>query len=334
MINTHQNSKGKIMNNNNLRRISAGSLVLAMAALQIVPAFATIDNTVTAKGKDPSNVDIINTATAAVDVADASPKIKVVEIATLADTNGNGKADPGEVITYSYVVTNTGNVTLKDVLPTETNDGAGTPPVMVVPGAVTTDNGSLAAGTLNDSSDSNTADNKWGILGPGDVITFKSTYIVTATDIANLGGGTGIGLSGFAEADSFLDDKISVTGDYNNGVTTTSVTATDRDNTPLNIVNALVVTKTPDISSNVAAGQTVTYTYTVTNSGTTPITAINLVDSHNASGPAPTPAFVAFTTNLGGSTNSGNTITKLMPGDVAKYTATYIVTQADVDALQ
>ena len=329
-----QFQKGNTMKTSKFSRISAGSLALAVAALQIIPAYATIDNTVTAKGRTPSNVDIINTATATVDVENALPKIKVVEIATLADTNGNGKADPGEVITYSYVVTNTGNVTLKDVLPTETNDGAGTPPVMVVPSAVTTDSGSALAGTLNVSSDSNTADNKWGILGPGDVITFKSTYTVTATDIANLGGGTGIGLSGNAEADSFLDDKISVKGDYNNGVTTTTVTATDRDNTPLNIVNALVVTKTPDISSNVAAGQMVTYTYTVSNNGNTPITAINLVDTHNASGPAPTPAFVAFTTNLGGSTNSGNTITKLMPGDVATYTATYIVTQADVDALQ
>lgn len=315
------------------RRISTGSMAMAVMAMQVLPAFATIDNTVTATGTGPGATTVSGTASANVDVANAAPTISVVETMVITtDANGNGKADPGDVITYSYRVTNTGNVTLKDIIPTETNDGAGTTPVMVVPTAVTTDNG-----TLGDSSDAITTDNKWGVLGPLDVITFRSTYTVIAADITALGGGTGTGLSGNPEADSFLDDKISVAGTYTNtaAATTTPVSGTSRANTPLNIINKLDITKVPNVSTNVAAGTVVTYTYTVTNNGNTPITGITLSDTHNGIVGGLVPAFQSFTTNVGGlSTNTGNTITKLMPGDVAVYTATYTVTQADVDNRQ
>jgi uncharacterized repeat protein (TIGR01451 family) len=317
-------------------RISAGSLAMAIAALQIVPAFATIDNTVTATGTGPGGVVVTNNAVEKVDVADPTPLIKVKEIAVLTtDVNGNGKADAGDVITYFYEVTNNGNVTLTNVLPTQTNDGAGTTPVMVVPGTVTTDNGSAGAGTIGDSVDTVTTDNKWGKLGPGDVVTFKSTYTVTAADIAALGGGTGTGLSGLPNPDSFLDDKVVVAAGYTNPTTgtTTPVSATDRANTPLGVTNGLSITKVASNRTNVVAGTVVTYTYTVTNTGTTPITNVTLSDMHKGVVGALVPVFGSFTTNTG-STNTGNTITNLMPGDVAKYTATYTVTQADIDSLQ
>jgi uncharacterized repeat protein (TIGR01451 family) len=324
--------------NSKLRRVSAGSLAMAVAAMQIIPAFATINNTVTASGKGPGGVTVSGSAPATVDVINAAPAIKVVKTASFAlaadDVNGNGLADPGDKVTYLYKVSNTGNVTVKTVTVTDAHDGAGTAPVVVVPTSVTTDNGSAAAGTINDSTDPVTTDANWGILGPADVITFKSTYVVVAADIAAAGGGTGTGLSTLPEPDGYIDNTATVKASYNDGVTTTNVTGTSRANIKLNIVNALVVTKTPDLTTNVAAGTPVTYTYTVTNNGTTPILNINLVDTHNASGAAPIPIFQSFTTNLGGSTNTGNTITKLMPGDVAKYTAQYIVTQADVDSLQ
>jgi uncharacterized repeat protein (TIGR01451 family) len=320
-----------------LRRVTAGSMAMAVVALQVMPAFAAITNTVTGTGTGPGGVSVTGNANASVDVANALPTIKVVETMVITtDVNGNGKADPGDIITYSYKVTNTGNVTLKDVTPTETNDGAGTTPVMVVP-TTYVDNGSAGAGTIGDSSDTITTDNKWGVLGPGDIITFKSTYTVTTADIFALGGGTGTGLSGNPEADGFLDDKISVTGTYFDtaNATTTPATDTDRANTQLNIINNLNITKVPNVSLNVAAGTVVTYTYTVSNNGNTPITGITLSDTHNGIVNGLIPVFQSFTTNVGGlSTNSGNTITKLMPGDVAKYTANYTVTQADIDNRQ
>jgi hypothetical protein len=318
------------------RRISAGSMAMAVAAMQVIPAFATINNTVTVSGAGPLG-PVSTTATATVDVANSAPAIKVIETAIFAvpadDANGNGLADAGDKITYVYTVTNTGNVTLKDVIPTQTNDRAGLAPVMVVPTAVTTDSGTVAADTIGDSIDTITTDNKWGILGPGDVITFKSTYSVVTADLTAAGGGTGTGLSGNPEADGFLDDRILVTGSYVNGTASTPVTSTARANTKLDIISGLQVTKTPNVSLNVPAGTVVTYTYTVKNNGNVPITGITMSDTHNGVVGGLVPAFQSFTTNTG-STNTGNTITKLMPGDVAKFTALYTVSQFDVDTRQ
>ena len=62
---------------------------------------------------------------------------------------------------------------------------------------------------------------------------------------------------------------------------------------------SLLVTKTPSPTTGVSAGQTVTYTYTVKNTGNLTITNVSLLDSHNAAGPAPVPSSEVISDDAG-----------------------------------
>jgi Domain of unknown function DUF11 len=308
-----------------LRRISAGSMAMAVVAMQVLPAFATIDNTVTAAGSGPGGVPVTGTATANVGVVPANPKVTVIKTATLVDLGGGvtGKGDAGETINYTYVVKNTGNVTVTGVGVTDAHDGAGLPKPAPTSPSLSTD-----IAPLLDSTDGVSTDNKWDTLRPGDAVTFTASYVITAADINANGGGT--------IPDGNLHNTATASATYTNPQgtpTTTVVTATDTKSVPLNVSNGLKIVKTPSKTTNAAVGDVITYTYTVSNTGNTTITTINLSDTHNGVAGALVPAFQAFTTNTG-STRTGNTINILKPGDVATYTATYTVTQADVDNRQ
>ena len=101
----------------------------------------------------------------------------------------------------------------------------------------------------------------------------------------------------------------------------------------------MLVTKTADKISNVVVGDVITYTYKVLNDGNVTINNITLADVHNAASPAPIPGSEALTDvpPLGNSTDvtpSDGVWSSLAPGDTITFTATYTVTQSDVDNLQ
>lgn len=310
-----------------LRRIGAGSFALALAAMQVAPAYATIDNSVTASGTAPGNIPVSATIGASVGVVTAAPGITLVKAASFApgdDGDSDGMADQADTITYTYTVTNSGNVTITGVSIADAHDGVVPLNALVVPTAVTTD-----AGTLLDSSDPTTGDFIWDTLAPGDTITFSATYIVQVGDITGAGAG--------AVPDGDLDNSATASANYINtgAATTVPVSSVSATSVPLDITNAITITKTASPSTSVAAGTTVTYTYVVTNTGNTLVSNIELHDTHNGVIDGITPVFGSFTTDTG-SVRLGltNTISSLKPGDVAEYTATYIVTQADVDNRQ
>jgi uncharacterized repeat protein (TIGR01451 family) len=304
------------------------ALLLATTQLSL-PAMAAVTNTVNVTATAPSGPagGVTGTASATVDVQNAAPAIDVVRnwgFAPGGDVNNNGLVDAGDQIIYTYIVHNTGNVTLKDVTAADLHDGTGGQPVSVTPVSVSTDNGSNPAGTLNDSTDVGANnDGDWDKLGPDDVIIFVSQpYTVLPGD-----------LTAPTSSDLDLDGTVTATGNYNPGSGNTSVNGNSSAAVPLNVVPKLVVSKTASPNLNVAAGDTVTYTYIVKNDGTVPITNVTLHDTHKGVLDALVPNFSQWVTN-NGSTLSGNTITTLAPGDEAEFTATYIVTQNDVDTLQ
>lgn len=160
------------------------------------------------------------------------------------------------------------------------------------------------------------------ILEPGETWTVNGAYPLVLADL-NLGQVVNIA---YAQGD---------TGD--------NVIRSDDDTVTANLVSApdLTVTKAADDATDVNLNQTITYTFTVTNSGNQTITNISVADVHGGSGapPIPDPESAVLTDNvpLGDSdnTNSGNGVwDNLAPGDVLTITANYIVTQSDIDNLQ
>jgi large repetitive protein len=103
---------------------------------------------------------------------------------------------------------------------------------------------------------------------------------------------------------------------------------------------ALVVDKTADDTTNVVAGQVVTYTYVVRNAGTQTLTNVSLNDAHNGAGPAPVPGNEVLSSDAGVANDSADAAANdgvwsiLAPGDAITMQATYTVMQADVDSLQ
>lgn len=155
------------------KNLSVLLVFLAVACLAAAkPAFSDITNSAVARGTYNSSVTTSSPSVANVPVGASAPAISIVKVAS-PDTN----VAAGQVVTYTYTVTNTGNTTLQNISLSDVHAGSGTPPL---PGneTLTTDNG-----TLGDSTDSTPGNGVWSVLAPGDVLTFTSTYTVTQQDV-------------------------------------------------------------------------------------------------------------------------------------------------------
>jgi uncharacterized repeat protein (TIGR01451 family) len=124
-----------------------------------------VHNSSTAHGTPPrSTTPVVSPpSTADVPTTPAAPAITVVKHAVLTDANGNGGADEGEVIDYTFTVTNTGNVVLHDVGVTDPKVGPVTcPQDTLAPGATevctaapyTVTAADVAAGVVHNSATS------------------------------------------------------------------------------------------------------------------------------------------------------------------------------------
>lgn len=288
---------------------------MAMALAATAPAFAAIDNTATAGGTFGGSPIVSNNASESVDVQSAAPALTATKAFVSLDTGVVGDSDlqAGDTITYTITVDNTGTVTMSNVTPHD--DGI-------------TFGAAAGTGTYSYSPASVAS------LAPADAPTvFTVTYTLTALDIYN---GAAAGLNG-------VDNTAHASGDYNSTTTdspvTTPVETTIPTDPELLVSKVGVLTKAVGNSgTNAEVGDTITYTYTVENTGNVAIDNVTISDTHEGAA-LPATSFVEQPATLvdGPLANSSDGATDnswdlLGPGATVQFTYAHTVTQAEFDA--
>ena len=144
-----------------------------------------VANTASATAKSPANATITAPNSSATTTVNASPILKIVKSFVLTDTGGltPAKADLNETVTYTYTVSNIGNVPISTI---SVSDLHGTPGVVVPLGA-----GGITMDTLTvpgpygaaASPDATPNDGIWSTLAPGATVTFTYVHTVTQVEI-------------------------------------------------------------------------------------------------------------------------------------------------------
>ncbi len=223
-------------------------------------------NTATATGKDPGNNDVTDSDTKTITLTQ-TPALTIVKSVT-----ETSYANAGDVLHYSYLVTNSGNVTL---------DG---------PFSVTDDQ------SIDETCPATAT------LAPGANITCTATYTVGAGDMSS-GSVTNVA----SAHGSFGGNAVDL--------------PTDTKTVNLAAAPSIVLTKTPKLDDTVVApsgevnvGDTITYSFSVENTGNVTVTNISVTD----------PLLPALSC----------TIASLALGETSSCTATsnvYTLTQIDIE---
>ncbi len=222
--------------------------------------------------------------------------------ASRTDADGSTTDSAGDTVTYAYAIANPAGNNRSLASVSVTDDKLGTINV-----------------TAPLSGDTNTN----GFLDPGETWIVQADYTVTLADIES-GSVTNIA--------------------YSSGSTGSNTIRSDDDTVTATFTAApeLTITKEADATAllgNVTAGQTITYTYVVTNTGNVTVSNVDVSDVHNGSDPDPAPLGETLT-DVAPLLDSNDSIANdgvwsdLKPGDSVTFTATYQVTQTDVDMLQ
>ena len=213
-----------------------------------------------------------------------SPGIELVKTGVVAE-------DLSEV-TYSFTLTNTGNTTLSSVKIDDPKLGTGAI-AMTWPGAA-------------------------GTLAPGQIATGTATYTVTPAD---LDAGE---VSNTAKGEGTPPPRIDPDDPTGPKIPSVPVTDEDTEKKPLKQIPAITLEKngTLDVSKPSQPGDTIDYTFTVTNSGNVTLTDVAVTDDMLAdAGVDVVIAADAWPAAVG----------TLKPNEKVVGTASYELTQADID---
>ena len=291
--------------------VDAGGVSNSVVADGDSPAGTTVSDT----SDDGDDLDG-NTSDDPTETTISQDPMLAIEKTSSLDLGADGIATVGDIITYTYIVTNTGNVTLFDVNVTE--DAADFTGTGVLPTPTYVSGGSDEDGE---------ADLEDMIVGSGTIV-YTATYALTQADI---------------DAGIVTNQAIaSGTGPLGDGITDDSDDPTDltsNDDPTDTVIPQLPIlsidkTSSLDLGADGVAtvGDIITYTYTVTNTGNVTIFDVSVTEdaaNFTGTGILPTPTYVS-----GGSDEDGEADLEdmIVGSGTIVYTATYALTQADIDA--
>ena len=274
MVCTHEDSLPPFGFSDLPEPIGAGETITCTFSVTFDTAdLGTVTNTITvtaeneagsSTGSDPSTVNF-----------GQDPSILLAKTGSFQDESGDSFAQVGETISYSFTVTNDGNVTLTNVTLADTVGG------------VTISGGPIASLAV----------------GASDSTTFTGSYVLTQVDV---------------DAGSFFNTA-TATGEC----TAAGCPVTDPDDHTETLPQdpSILLAKTGSFQdesgdSFAQVGETISYSFTVTNDGNVTLTNVTLADT------------------VGGVTISGGPIASLAVGasDSTTFTGSYVLTQVDVDA--
>jgi len=232
----------------------------------------------------------------------------------------------GDVVTYTYLITNTGDVTLSNVgITADTLQTlASTPRSQLLVDYDGDSNTTMDVGDiyfLSGSTPSGACANK--TLAAGASINCAATYLLTQAAFDDGGISNQATVTGSSPGNTNDVTDVSDDADDNDGNTTD-----DPTETPITKVATLEVVKTGSIAG-VEVGDTITYTITVKNTGNVTITNVQLNDTLTTKNGG---ALTLKTGPTFQSATSGSSVGSLIPGETATYTATYDIEQPAIDA--
>ncbi|MEU7788975.1 CshA/CshB family fibrillar adhesin-related protein [Amycolatopsis sp. NPDC049159] len=261
------------------RTLAPGQAQTCTAAYTLTQSDAdagAVTNTAEATGTGPGGEPVTSSPSQAKVTVPGKPGLSLVKSADPAD---DGHFRAGQAVTYTFVVTNTGNRTLTAVEVRETafsGTGRLSPPACPGGGATV------------------------ARLAPGEQAICTAGYVLTQSDV---------------DAGKVVNTAVA-TGTPPEGEPPVSDPSTVVVPTPPDAALGLAKTASPETVS--AAGQEVAYSFVVTNTGNVTLTALSVRETHfTGSGGPPAPVCPAGA---------------LAPGQHVTCTATYRVTQSDVDA--
>ena len=280
-------------------KLAPGETVTATAAYTITQGdvdAGKVKNTASVSGKTPSDDDVSSGDDAVETTIERAPSVSI-EKNVDKKSLGADESVVGTVLTYSFTITNTGNVTIDGIEMTDEMLG--------LKGA--------CEGVLkwNESSDKGTGT---GTLAPGESVSGTATYKLTQADI---------------DAGKPITNTASVTGSSPDG---NKPSDEDTTETIFTATPSISIEKSCDADSvtgdDAEAGTVIRYSFVIVNDGNVTLSDVAIDDALTGNG------LSDIDYAWDGSTDDATGDGILSPGESVTASASYALKQSDVDSGQ